>query len=116
MRLLLSVNANFSNFCQDNVLISSSGSPLLSDFGISRVIVTSHVTADTTSFKGSIRWIAIECVTPPDGYSLFRPVIANEKTDVWAFGMTVYVSLVIDSVYLNYNGLHAGSTNGRPTI
>jgi serine/threonine protein kinase len=79
------------------VLISSAGCPLLSDFGVSRVIVTSHVDADTTSFRGSIRWMAIEFFTPSNrsASSSFQPLIANKKTDVWAFGMTVYVSILM---------------------
>jgi serine/threonine protein kinase len=36
--------------------------------------------------------MAIEYFPPTDSYSSFEPIIANEKTDVWAFGMTVYAS------------------------
>jgi serine/threonine protein kinase len=65
---------------------------MLSDFGVSRVIMASHVTTDTTSFRGSTRWMAREFFPDLDGTSFPEPVKANEKTDVWAFGMTVYVS------------------------
>jgi serine/threonine protein kinase len=65
---------------------------MLSDFGISRVIVASQVTTDTTSVKCSMRWMARELFPELHGTSFLDPVKANEKTDVWAFGMTVYVS------------------------
>jgi serine/threonine protein kinase len=68
---------------------------MLSDFGVSRVIVASQVTTDTTSVKGSMRWMAPELFTPPDGASSNQPIEANEKTDVWAFGMTVYVDIIV---------------------
>jgi hypothetical protein len=37
--------------------------------------------------------MAIDFFMPPGSASPSQPTIANEKTDVWAFGMTVYVSL-----------------------
>jgi hypothetical protein len=82
---------------QDNVLISSTGVPMLSDFGVSRVIAASNITTGTSA-GCSTRWMAYELFPPLDevpqldGTSYRRPVTANEKTDVWAFGMTVYVS------------------------
>jgi serine/threonine protein kinase len=65
---------------------------MLSDFGVSSVFAASQVNADTTSFKGSVRWMAIEFYEQIHGTSPGTMVKANEKTDVWAFGMTVYVS------------------------
>jgi len=65
---------------------------MLSDFGVSRVLVASHVTTDTTSFKGTTRWMAVEFFPQTNGTFSGKPTTANEKTDVWAFGMTVYVS------------------------
>jgi serine/threonine protein kinase len=70
--------------------MSSSGVPLLTDFGVSRVIAASNVTTDTTSFKGSTRWMAPELLKP--AALNHEPVKADEKTDAWAFGMTIYVS------------------------
>jgi serine/threonine protein kinase len=75
------------------VLISSSIVPMLTDFGVSRVIAASNVTTDTTSFKGSTRWTAPELLMPEfDEARVHEPVKAHEKTDIWAFGMTIYVS------------------------
>jgi serine/threonine protein kinase len=72
--------------------MSSTGVPMLSDFGVSRVIDASHVTTDTTSVRCSTRWMAYELFPQLDGTSYRKPVTPNERTDVWAFGMTVYVS------------------------
>jgi hypothetical protein len=73
-------------------LISHSGIPMLSDFGVSRIMAASQVTTETTGVKGSTRWMAIEFMSI-DGSSSSQSTTANERTDVWAFGMTVYVSL-----------------------
>ena len=75
---------------QDNILISESGIPQICDFGMSRLIVASQsslwqTTAD--SLKGSIRWLAIEFLKP--GKLQYRH---TKETDIWAFGMTIYVS------------------------
>jgi len=65
---------------------------MLSDFGVSRVLVASHVTTCTISFKGTTRWMAVEFFPQANGTFSGKPATANEQTDVWAFGMTVYVS------------------------
>jgi hypothetical protein len=77
---------------QDNVLISPAGIPMLSDFSVSSVFATSI--SDPTSNKGSARWMAIEFYSQLQGTSSDTPkmmIKPNEKTDTWAFGMTVYV-------------------------
>jgi serine/threonine protein kinase len=61
---------------------------MLSDFGVSSVVIASQIISDPTNFKGSARWMAIEFYVQNQGIL----VKANEKTDVWAFGMTIYVS------------------------
>ena len=74
-----------------NILISPGGSPLLCDFGISRVLVEAGTVAGTTSLKGSLHWMAVELVNP----SSFAPEEGKshtKKSDIWAFGMVVYVS------------------------
>ena len=57
--------------------------PLLTDFGLSRQIVAS-VSTSTTASAGTLRWKAPELLHGDAGK-------ANEKSDVWAFGMVVYV-------------------------
>ncbi len=41
------------------------------------------------SAKGTVRWMAIELLSLSDVSGV--GTIPNEKSDVWAFGMTVYV-------------------------
>ena len=73
---------------QDNVLISEDGIPLICDFGTSRMLVNSlsiggH--ASSEKLVGSLRRLAAEFFT---GYQAEH----TEDTDIWAFGMTTYVS------------------------
>jgi len=75
---------------KDNVLLSPTLRPLLTDFGLSRQEIASvsgnpH-TRTLNGAAGSLPWMAAEF------FDLDEPVIkANSETDVWAFGMTVYV-------------------------
>lgn len=67
------------------------GRPLLSDFGVSRIIVESVTITGTASLKGNLRYMAPELLKEP-------PMNPNHKlhtkeSDVWAFGMVLYVSL-----------------------
>ena len=74
---------------QDNILISHDGRAVLSDFGISRLLVNNITVEGTTSFKGSMRWTAPELIVPPN-----EPQAHSFQTmasDVWAFGMVIYV-------------------------
>lgn len=78
---------------KENILVDKSGCPLISDFGISRIVNASQsygVTTQSSGTKGTIRWMAIE---------LFD-LLANTQnhtveSDVWAFGMTIYVSVIL---------------------
>ena len=72
---------------QDNILISSSGKPLLADFGLS--VALSHSTTVSTAHgsKGTTRWLAIELLNPDSIPS------HTEMSDIWAFGMVIYVCL-----------------------
>ena len=70
---------------QDNVLLSPTLRPLLTDFGVSRRTIASATTTTTASSGGTLRWKAPELL----GIGEERE---NEKTDIWAFGMTLLVS------------------------
>ncbi|KLO11712.1 kinase-like protein [Schizopora paradoxa] len=69
-----------------NVLISQSDEPLLADFGLSLTLMqySTAMSESGSSGKGTIRWMARELF---DGASSKH----NEETDVWAFGMVIYV-------------------------
>ncbi len=82
---------------QDNVLVSPKKQALLTDFGISQMTSLSTVYSSDT-VKGSGRWQAIE-------FFSFReeddpPPLHTIATDVWAFGMTIYViTSSMDAIY-----------------
>ena len=66
------------------------GQPVLSDFGISRLLVNSKTFAGTTSIKGNTRWMAPEPITFDEEDEAER-VHHTKASDVWAFGMVLYV-------------------------
>ncbi|KAG9128226.1 hypothetical protein FRC07_002515 [Ceratobasidium sp. 392] len=72
----------------ENILISQSRTPRISDFGLSRAVKSSDVpTGYTTStFHGSLRWMSPELHQPDeDG----RPPPFDIGSDIWAFGMVM---------------------------
>lgn len=73
---------------QDNILMSDSFSPLLADFGISRLMTSSSSTSSTTGAKGSARWMAFELLSPRMNGASGKH---TRESDVWAYGMVVYV-------------------------
>ncbi len=69
-------------------MVSPEGTALLTDFGISRMDALS-AGYTTRSVGGSTRWQAFELLDIKNDGS---PAPTHTKmTDVWAFGMTVYV-------------------------
>ncbi|KAL5504701.1 hypothetical protein ACEPAH_7364 [Sanghuangporus vaninii] len=73
-----------SDIKADNVLVSTSGDALICDFGCSLMMAASRSLANLSSgVRGTTRYLACELVAP-------LPLGHTEKTDVWAFGMTVY--------------------------
>lgn len=71
------------------MLLSDSGVPLLTDFGLSRVqeSFVSKGYYSTATPRGSMRWLAYEYFNHPDAEEFHFSM----KTDVWAFGMTLLV-------------------------
>ncbi len=51
------------------------------------------VTTTTAAAKGSVRWMAIEllAVDTSEVRNLGKPAVHTKMTDVWAFGMVIYV-------------------------
>ncbi|KAF8502429.1 kinase-like domain-containing protein [Hysterangium stoloniferum] len=79
-----------------NVLVSDEGIPCLTDFGLSRILDDSGMRVVTTSMNvaGSLRWTAPELLSATET----RPHV-DEKSDIWAFGMTVLEILTGDQPY-----------------
>ncbi|KAI5122316.1 hypothetical protein M0805_002483 [Coniferiporia weirii] len=90
----------------DNVLVSSSGEPVLLDFGLSRFIASKTI-GNTKNLKGSLAWMAVELLQGPEVFESETQITDGEKsdcgsdtsedvrlqtteTDVWAFGMTCF--------------------------
>ncbi|KLO07652.1 kinase-like protein [Schizopora paradoxa] len=71
----------------ENILISSSGKPLLADFGLS--VALSHSTTVSTAHgsKGTTRWLAVELLNPDSSSTSPNH---TEMSDIWAFGMVIY--------------------------
>lgn len=80
---------------QDNILMSFSGIPKLTDFGQSRALKNSQAVLKTTAYdrmKGTAHWMAYELLGFLDGST--TEIICTKASDVWALGMVVYVSLL----------------------
>ena len=72
------------------MLIAEDGRAVLSDFGVSRLLVNSKTVIGTTALKGVMRWMAPELIEPDEEVGM-KNACHTKATDVWAFGMTAYV-------------------------
>lgn len=71
----------------------------MADFGISRLLIETRNIESTGQLKGSMRWMAIELFPVLPGMAdigiitlgLAKAKLPTKETDVWAFGMLVYV-------------------------
>ena len=68
-------------------MIGDEGQAMICDFGSARVeLTTQSVAAPTSSLKGTCNYWAPELLVS-DGTRM------SKQSDVWAFGMTIYVSI-----------------------
>ena len=86
-------------FSQYNVLVSPSKEPLITDFGISKLENPSSSGSSPLGFssdtlRGSIRWMACELLIGPSQIDETEMTYSKDS-DIWAFGMVIYVSGVI---------------------
>ena len=80
---------------QSNILMSESSDdcpkPLLTDFGLSHVLspaaMTVQLITDDVNAKGTLPFMAKEMLSE----DACREDFYTEASDVWAFGMTIYV-------------------------
>ncbi|CAE6434739.1 unnamed protein product [Rhizoctonia solani] len=66
-----------------NILMKQDGTPLIADFGLSRLVMEFSTGLTTSSSRGSCRWMAPELFGGIDSYVL---VLVTPASDVWAFG------------------------------
>lgn len=73
--------------------MSDNGEPLLTDFGLTHVLNPGNITitlvTDGDDPKGTANWMAFELLSP----NATRSDYYTKASDVWSFGMTVYVSM-----------------------
>jgi serine/threonine protein kinase/tetratricopeptide (TPR) repeat protein len=73
----------------DNVLIADDGTPRLTDFGMARLGRSSHLTQDG-AVVGTLAYMAPE---------LFQGGDADERTDIWSFGVLMFEMLAGERPY-----------------
>ena len=74
---------------QANILVDEFGSPLITDFGISRLLIESTLwETSKTSAEGSGRWMSPELLEGKEP----RP---TKESDVYAFAMTIIVGIKV---------------------
>ncbi|KAI6006305.1 kinase-like domain-containing protein [Pisolithus orientalis] len=87
----------------DNVLITSDGRAVLTDFGLSVLENSSFSMTVSREVGGSLRWMAPEMV---DALSSQDPGFTVEG-DIWAFGMTTLELFTRKHPYFNLTSLNA---------
>ncbi|QRV92621.1 Tyrosine kinase domain protein [Ceratobasidium sp. AG-Ba] len=66
-----------------NILMKDDGTPMLADFGLSRIVAEVSTGLTTSSSRGSYRWMAPELF---GGVEDQIQVLVTTASDVWAFG------------------------------
>lgn len=73
--------------------MSSAGEPMIGDFGLSHMMSATQTLVAATNHeggvKGTVRWMAAELFDVEEGEAGH-----TKASDMWAYGMTVYVSLL----------------------
>lgn len=82
--------------------MTSAGTPMLADFGHSRSLNYSNIGLITSSYgrlKGTTHWIAYELLEALEDPS--KTIVCTEASDMWAYGMVLYVRLSMTAPSLN---------------
>lgn len=91
----------------DNILLSDEMTPLVADYGLSRMQPGFMTSMDTSSgIKGTLRWTAPE---------LYNDLAPTKESDVWSLGMTIYELLTRGIPYAGLSDFQAmvGIVQGR---
>ncbi|CAE6351415.1 unnamed protein product [Rhizoctonia solani] len=79
----LTNNPDVDRMAIANILMKQDGTPLIADFGLSRLVMEFSTGLTTSSSRGSYRWMAPELFGGVDNHVL---VLITTASDVWAFG------------------------------
>ncbi|KZT54462.1 kinase-like protein [Calocera cornea HHB12733] len=75
-----------------NVLVTSTGHACLADFGLSRAVVSTQTTSESSgssSSRGNVRWMSPERLLP-ERYGLTLVSSFTPAADIWSLGMVIY--------------------------
>ena len=75
------------DYFQDNILVSNTGAPLIADFGSAHLAQMAGLVSATANHCGTTRYMAIELIRGDES-------LPTKSSDVWAFGMLIYVRKV----------------------
>jgi serine/threonine protein kinase len=78
-----------------NILLTKSGEPKISDFGMSRLLKEASQKGQTKNNIGPIRWMAPESL---------RDLTYSTKSDVWSFGILMYEVLTGSEPHTDIDG------------
>ena len=89
---------------------------MLCDFGVSRLLVNSRTVAGTSTLKGVMRWMAPELMEPGEEEGETRHSCHTKATDVWAFGMVIYVRMMRSAEVYSPLTTGLGGIDGKSSI
>ncbi|KAG8738679.1 hypothetical protein FRC10_006596 [Ceratobasidium sp. 414] len=101
-----------------NVLMQDDGTPMLADFGLSRIVAEMSTGLTTSSCRGSYRWMSPELFGGVDDQI---QVLVTTASDVWAFGCLCFEILTDTLPWANIKNdiaviQNVGSWGQRPPM
>ncbi|KAL5483006.1 hypothetical protein ACEPAI_8235 [Sanghuangporus weigelae] len=113
---LHSLGVVHSDIKSDNIMISEAGDALICDFGCARMVDASMSFANLTSgVNGTSRYLAYELLVPLDS-SEEVSTVHSMKTDVWAFGITMYELCTLRRPYANLRETQVAYAIGKRNL
>ena len=94
----------FTNFSQTNILVNNQFNACIADLGLAQLVSVANQQGNGSSISrsGSLRWMAPELLGPVQTSSGHE--LQTRASDIWAFGMVVYVSTLRSLSCMQSNG------------